>query len=604
MRLRKIFAVVSVSGIACAASLPALAEQHETAEGETAAVAQACPGTAEYDAQRPRRRPGYPVLTFDPPECDPSKVAPPGVLLLKDPPPVLDRWRIVDALYEENLWDPYSNNNPLKGDKPVYGEDWFFNLSVISDTVYEPRRVPTPVGGASTSRPGSLDTIGDGDQSLFNQNLIVETVLYQGDTVFRPPDYEFRFTPVFNYNYTEVDEIGAINADPTEGLTRSDGFVGIQALFVDKHLSNIGDRYDFDSIRVGIQPITTDFRGFLFQDNQLGVRLFGTRDNNLYQYNVAWFRRLEKDTNSGLNNVTVRPRDDDVFMANLYKQDSLALGFTSQVSFVYNRNREDGQFYFDDNNFIARPASLGGERGRDYDVFYLGYNGDGHFGRTNLTVSTYVALGNESRGTFVNEETDIFSYFLAAEVSRDYDWIRLRGSFLHASGDDDPYDTSANGFDSIFENPLFAGADSSYWIRQGVPLIGGGKIALSTRNGVLPNLRSSKEHGQSNFTNPGLTLLGFGADFDVTPQSRFSFNLNQLWFDDTATLEAARNQVSISNNLGQDLSVSWIWRPYASQNIVFRLSGAVLNPGGGYDDLFGSESKTPYSVLANLLLTY
>ena len=71
-----------------------------------------------------------------------------------------------------------------------------------------------------------------------------------------------------------------------------------------------------------------------------------------------------------------------------------------------------------------------------------------------------------------------------------------------------------------------------------------------------------------------------------------------------ATLEAARNQVSISNNLGQDLSVSWIWRPYASQNIVFRLSGAVLNPGGGFDDLYGSESKTPYSVLANLLLTY
>ena len=31
---------------------------------------------------------------------------------------------------------------------------------------------------------------------------------------------------------------------------------------------------------------------------------------------------------------------------------------------------------------------------------------------------------------------------------------------------------------------------------------------------LLPSLRSSKEEGQSNFVNPGLTLVGVGADFD------------------------------------------------------------------------------------------
>ena len=36
---------------------------------------------------------------------------------------------------------------------------------------------------------------------------------------------------------------------------------------------------------------------FPFQDLQLGIRLFGNRDNNLWQYNLAWFRKLEKDTN-------------------------------------------------------------------------------------------------------------------------------------------------------------------------------------------------------------------------------------------------------------------------------------------------------------------
>lgn len=576
--------------------------QVDAQESDSSAQLQPCSSIEASAGERPYRRPGYPNLVVEVPDCDTSKVPQPTLDLYVDSVPVPDRWRIVDSLYAENLWNPYANNNPLKADKPVFGEEWFFNITAISDTVLEPRGFPIPVGGASTERAGSLDTIGNGDQFGFNQNLIVETVLYKGDTVFRPPDYEFRFIPVFNINYANVDERGAINADPSDGTTRTDGQVGIQGLFVDKHLRNVGDRYDFDSIRLGIQPFSSDFRGFLFQDNQLGVRLFGTRDNNIYQYNLAWFRRLEKDTNSGLNAVDAAIRDDDVFIANLYRQDFPVRGFTSQLSALYNRNREKGDTFFDENEFIARPASLGEERSRDYDVFYLGYNGDGHFDKLNLTVSSYLAFGDQSTGTFINEETNIFSYFLAAEASRDFDWIRLRGSLLHASGDGDPFDDTANGFDAIFENPQFAGGDTSFFIRQAVPLIGGGKVALSTRNGLLPNLRSSKEHGQSNFSNPGLTLIGVGADLDLTPQTRVSFNVNQIWFDTTESLELARNQTDIAKNFGQDVSAALIWRPLAIQNIVVRLSAAVLLPGKGFRDLYGSG--TPYSVLGNVILTY
>ena len=112
-----------------------------------------------------------------------------------------------------------------------------------------------------------------------------------------------------------------------------------------------------------------------------------------------------------------------------------------------------------------------------------------------------------------------------------------------------PMTNKATGFDAIFENPQFAGADTSYWIRQSVPLVGGGRVALSTRNGILNNLRSSKEQGQSNFTNPGILLAGIGADMDLTPQLRWSFNLNSLWFAETAVLEAARNQAPISDEI-------------------------------------------------------
>ncbi len=561
---------------------------------------------APKETSRPRRRPAYPVLIFEEDYCNPNRLAPPKALLLPDLAPVPDRWRIVESLgYQENLWDPYNNNNPLKGDKPLFGKpgkEWFYNLSAISDTVLEPRNFPVPVGNASTARSGQLDLIADGDQFLFNENLIIENVLYRGDTVFRPPDHEFRLITVFNLNHTVVDEVGLLKADPAEGDTRTEGYLGIQGAFWDYHIRNVSDRYDFDSFRIGIQPFSSDFRGFLFQDNQLGVRVFGTRNNNIFQYNLGWFRRLEKESNSGLNDITDDIREDDIFVANLYWQDFPRKGFISQASITHNRNREADDFFFDDNQFIARPSSLGFERGRDYDVTYLGLSGDGHFGRNNLTFSAYYALGDATNGVFTNEETDINAYFFAAEASRDYDWIRARVSFLHSSGDDDAFDTDEKAFDAIFENPQFAGGDTAFFIRQNVPLIGGGRVALNGRNSIIPSLRSSKEHGQSNFTNPGITLIGIGADFDLTPQTRLSFNINQMWFDETNTLEVARNQTNVDKNIGQDISAALIWRPLATQNIVFRLSGAVLNPGQGFEDLYGDS--TPYSVLGNLILAY
>ena len=525
-----------------------------------------------------------------------------------------DRWRVVESLdatrplvgndsvrYKYPWWDPY-NRNVLKGDRPINNDEWFFSINALSDTIVEVREVATPIGASSTANPGGLDIFGTSDQVFFNQNLAAEFVYLKGDTVFRPPDHEFRFTPVLNINYVDLEEVQGVNARPSRGTNRTDHHLGIQAAFYDRHLRNVGDRYDFDSIRIGIQPFNSDFRGFLFQDNQLGIRLFGNRNNNIFQYNIAYFRRLEKDTNSGLNDVTKDIRKDDVVAVNAYWQDFPRLGFVSQATVVYNRNREDETFFFDNNEFIARPASLGDERPRKYDVVYFGYNGDGHFGRLNLTTSAYYAVGSVKPGVFEEQEVDISAGFFAFEAGFDMDWLRLRGSFLYGSGDDDPFDDKATGFDAIFENPVFAGSDTSYWLRQSVPLIGGGRVALSTRNGLLNNLRSSKEQGQSNFTNPGMILAGIGADADILPSLRVSFNYNYMRFDHTQVLETVRNQGSIDEEIGHDLSVSLIWRPLVTQNIVVRTSYAQLIPGKGFKDLFPDEDASYFQM--NLVLAF
>ncbi|PJA37826.1 MAG: hypothetical protein CO182_11235, partial [Lysobacterales bacterium CG_4_9_14_3_um_filter_62_6] len=379
--------------LAAESTAPAAAAAPAESTAPTALPAKvgSCPPSKDEDLrQRQHHRPGTVgqdcVPTTDPdgapvvPAADSaalrvarrySAIPRPGVAEFDDPIAVPDRWRIVDALYEERWYDPY-NRNLLKGDKPIHGDDWFFSVSAIADSVYESRRVPTPVGGPSTGDPGANDVFGDPGQDVLAQTVAVELVYLKGSTVFQPPDYEFRLTPAFNINYANVGELQALNVDPRTGTTRTDQHFGLQAAFFDYHLRNVSDNFDFDSFRIGIQPFNADFRGFLFQDSQLGARVFGTRHNNVFQYNLALFRRLEKDTNSGLNDVFVKPRRDDVLIANVYWQDLFKLGLQSQFTVAYNRNREDRDFYFDHNGFLARPAALGSERPRRYDVTYIG----------------------------------------------------------------------------------------------------------------------------------------------------------------------------------------------------------------------------------------
>ena len=544
--------------------------------------------------------------------------APPPEAFPVDQVPVPDRWRLIESLgvVKERWWDPY-NQNTYKGDRPINpdkvpwlpitGDDWFFIANAVSDTVFEPRTFPIPVGVQTTERPDSLDVFGRDTSYVLSQTFIVGAALLKGSTAYKPPNVEYRVTLAANLNYVDVPERRVLFVEPSKPSHRFDHFVGVQEAFFDFHFRNVSDRYDFDSVRVGIQPFQADFRGFLFNDNQLGVRFFGTRDNNRFQYNFGGFWRLEKDTNSGLNAVLQTPRDDFVFYVNAYRQDFLIPALTSQLTFVWNANREADDIQIDDNGFPVRPALLGSLRGRDYDAFYIGYNADGRIGRINLTGSAYYVFGEDRNSFFTDRPADISAYFGAIEASYDRDWMRFRVSGAYASGDGDPYDDTETGYDAIFENPVFAGADTSYWIRQTIPFAGGGRvISVNGRNGILNSLRSSKEQGQSNFNNPGLILLGVGADFDITPEFRLSANANHLWFENTATLQALRNEGSIPREIGWDLSAAAIWRPKATQNIVFRLSAAALISGDGFDDLFTSLGNPGayYSVLANAILTY
>jgi len=92
----------------------------------------------------------------------------------------------------------------------------------------------------------------------------------------------------------------------------------------------------------------------------------------------------------------------------------------------------------------------------------------------------------------------------------------------------------------------------------------------------------------------------------VLPELRVSADLNHLWFNDTKVLEILRQQAPIRKDIGWDLSTSANYRPFDTQNVILRASGAVLIPGDGFKDLFSSADgdKVYYSVILSAILAY
>ena len=516
--------------------------------------------------------------------------------------PTPDRWRVgIPGDYIQNtrsntLFDPYSQN-VLKGDYALPGtQDRFFILTATSDTLIEARRVPTP-SGVSTRDPGSFGFFGRGESQLIQQNFILSGDYFIGDAAYQPKEFEIRATGVINANYVHTHELDLVSPDVVEGHDRTDYAFALQELFVEKKITDLSHNFDFVSVRAGIQGFNNDFRGFLFADDNLGVRLFGNYANNRIQYNLALFHQLEKDTNSGLNTLT--ERNQNILLANVFCQDFGFPGYTAQLSAV--ANIDHSGMRYDDNGFLARPSPIGTIGTNQVDAYYLGWAGDGHIGRFNITHQFYQAFGRETANAISGTEQQIDARFAAIELSYDMDYVRLRTSFVYSSGDNHPQDNRATGFDSIFDNPNFAGGGFSYFVRQSIPLTGTG-VNLVNRQSFIPDLRTSKEQGQANFVNPGLLLFNVGADVDVTPELTLIGNASYLRFDTTAPLQLLLQDNKISRDIGTDLSIGARYRPLLSNNLILTGGFAVLVPGAGFADLYTSEVL--YSGFMSVTVTY
>ncbi len=510
--------------------------------------------------------------------------------------PVRDRWRIGfpeydrygdkgargrDIPFKKGRWyDPY-DQSWLKGDYPIIGNKTFMILSAVSSTAVDLSRTPKP-SNVSSARAGSGEFFGKPEALAVNQIFQFSFELFHGDSTFKPRDWAIKISPTFSLpNYLNARENGVVNIDVRRGTNRTDTQFSLEEAFAEVKLGDVNANFDFISARVGIQPFVSDFRGFIYSDNNLGARIFGAFDNNRYQYNLAYFAQLEKDTNSGLNRFDRRHQN--VYVANLFRQDFIKKGYTIQASALYNDDRASRKF--DRNGFLVRPALIGDVRPHSIKVGYVGINGDGHLGRLNLTNSYYYAFGRDDRNPIAGRGVHISSQMAAVEASVDKDYFRFRGSFFWAQGDKNPTDGKGSGFDAIFDDPNFVGGQFSFWNRNGIRLTQTG-VGLVQPNSILPSLRSSKIEGQANFINPGIFIYNAGVDVEITQRLKAIFNANYLRFHRTESLEYILFQPHIRHEIGWDYSLGVAYRPLLINNVTLTFGAATLKPGRGFRDIY------------------
>jgi hypothetical protein len=585
---------------------------------------------------------------YDPmprPQPDPNAALARVLPSFELPPPrnaddtVPNRWRIgfpswqrydnakLDTVYaKERWWDPF-NKNVLKGDYPILGKRTFFNFAGSSDTLVEPRRLPVP-SVASAARAGEFDFFGQGEQFFLRQSFRLSFDLFGGSAGFRPVDYEVRITPEFNINYLAARENAITRIDVRQGTRRTDTHVGFQEAFGEKRLftnsasafrpKGVGEHgsayYDFTSLRAGIQRFTSDFRGFVYSDEQPGVRLFGTLSNHVFEYNLAWFHMLEKDTNSGLNRW--RQRNQSVWAANLYWNDFLTPGYNLNVSLLYNNDQPS--FHIDKNGFLVRPAPAGVPVEHKVRAGYAGISGDGHIGRYNISHAFYQAFGRDDLHPFAAAPQHINAQMAAVELAYEQDWRVYKVSAFFTSGDGDINDGQARGFDAIVPNQqfagggflgnpaladrglinnLFEGGGTNFLNRQPIALTGTGLVLFGV-NSLIPSMRAGLFQGQANFINPGVFLVNAGADARLTPKLKATANANYVRFHRTAPLEALLFQSGIPHSIGFDLGFGLQYRPLLSDNIVITGGFGGLIPHDGFRAIY--NGKTFYSSFVNM----
>jgi hypothetical protein len=479
--------------------------------------------------------------------------------------PDADRWRVLlpgaGVRPRNPLWDPY-NQNILKGDIPIIGDNIFFAFTGTLDTfaIYK-RNLDFFTSDVIRNVPYHEHNL------LFQTTATAAFEIFQGDTVFAPKDWAIRLTPIFRFRCGDKN---AIDQGCGEDARMFEAFGEVK-------LFEIGSTFDATSLRVGLQAFNADFFGLIYNDVQPGGRVFGELERNRYKFNLAAFDRLNKEKLSALNEW--KRRNHQVGIANAQFDDFFMDGFNVLPFYVY--SQDDG---------FAGGGTL--------TAHYLGFETTGRIGRFNVNTAFAWVGGRTANNTPLKRDEEISAGMAFAQVAYPIQFWNPRLAVAWASGDHDATDGNANGFDSVFDNVNFGGGQFSYLFGEKIQF---GQTTVFRGNSIFPSLRGA--NATSNYVNPGAIAINPGVDVAVTPKTLFEANYNYVRFDNTASLEFALKKKNVRQEVGHEFNMGVTYRPFLNEQVILFGGAAVFFPSDGIKDTFGTDS-TVYKFLTRLILTF
>jgi hypothetical protein len=478
------------------------------------------------------------------------------------------RWRLMEPLGigekpRSPLYDPYAPN-VAKGDYPLFGDKVFFSLTAVLDNFLDAKRNLDFFSG------GRFRNVPYHEHNILGQITAVAFFeIFHGDTVFAPKDWSLRVAPILRFRCGD-------NNATDHGCGE---YITLQEAFAEVKLFEIGRTFDATSGRAGIQGFNSDFFGLIYNDVQPGIRIFGELERNQFKYNLAYFERLNKEKLSALNEID-NLRDHRVVVASFQWDDFIIGGFNILPNFVWSHDEA--------------PAVVAGGT---LNAYYFGIATTGHIDRVNLATAFYYVTGETARNAPGARRNDISAWMAFAQATYPINWLNPRFAVAYASGDGNPNNRKAGGFDSVFDNTAFGGGQFSYLFGEKIQL---GGITVLRGNSVFPSLRGA--NATSQYVNPGALALNPGIDMTLTPKLIAEANYNYVRFDDTSSLTGVAGR-TVSREIGHELNAGVTWKPLLNEQLLIFAGAAVFIPGQGIKDTFGNDDPV-YKGIVRLVLTF
>ena len=480
-----------------------------------------------------------------------------------------NRWRLLEpqGIGEKPrspLYDPYTPN-VLKGDYPLFGDKIFFAATGVLDNFIDFKRNLDYFSG------GRFRNVPYHEHNILGQITAVAAFeVFQGDTVFAPKDWAVRVAPVIRYR---CGDLNATDSGCGEYIT-------LQEAFGEVKLFEIGETFDATSARIGMQGFNSDFFGLIYSDAQPGFRIFSELAKNQYKVNVAVFDRLNQEKLSALKELDKR-RQHQVGVISFEWDDFILPGFNILPNLV-----------------ISHDSAPGVVAGGTLNAYYFGIATTGRIDRFNVNSAFYYVTGHTAHNTPNGQSQAISAGMVFAQVAYPVGFLAPRLSLAYATGDNNPGNGTATGFDSVFDNTAFGGGQFSYLFGEKIQL---GNTTVLRGNSVFPSLRGA--NATSQFVNPGALAINPGIDMTLTPKTLFEANYNYVRFDDTSSLTAVAGGRRVANEIGHEFNAGVTYRPFLNEQLILFAGGAVFVPGRGIKDTFGNADPV-YKTVVRLILTF